>query len=119
MKVLVDENIPLMTVEALRKMGHDVHDVRATKGKGMLDASLRKLAQREQRLVITTDKYFIRHRDEDHCGLLIVRLRQPNRKKIHLRVMQALSQLSSEKWLGLSVVMRDVVQVVSRTRGPG
>jgi len=27
MKMLVDENIPLMTVQALREMGHDVLDI--------------------------------------------------------------------------------------------
>jgi hypothetical protein len=30
MKIFVDENIPLMTVRALREMGHDVRDIRGT-----------------------------------------------------------------------------------------
>ncbi len=30
MKVTVDEHIPLMTVRALRMMGHDVRDIRGT-----------------------------------------------------------------------------------------
>lgn len=59
MKVLVDENIPLMTVETLRAVGHNVQDVRGTIGEGMLDAAMWKLAQQEERLLITTDKYFI------------------------------------------------------------
>ena len=28
MKIFVDENIPLITVRVLRKMGHDVRDIR-------------------------------------------------------------------------------------------
>jgi Domain of unknown function (DUF5615) len=40
MKILVDEHIPLMTVRALRLMGHDVHDIRGTTDEGMQDDAL-------------------------------------------------------------------------------
>ena len=30
MKILVDENIPAITVEALQELGHDVLDIRGT-----------------------------------------------------------------------------------------
>jgi hypothetical protein len=30
MKILVDENIPLMTVDRLRELGRDVMDIRGT-----------------------------------------------------------------------------------------
>jgi predicted nuclease of predicted toxin-antitoxin system len=30
MKILVDENIPRMTVDRLRELGHEVRDVRGT-----------------------------------------------------------------------------------------
>ncbi|MEK7408859.1 MAG: DUF5615 family PIN-like protein [Acidobacteriota bacterium] len=32
MKILVDENMPRMTVERLRELGHDVKDIRGTAG---------------------------------------------------------------------------------------
>jgi predicted nuclease of predicted toxin-antitoxin system len=32
MKILVDENIPRMTVDRLRGVGHDVIDIRGTGG---------------------------------------------------------------------------------------
>ena len=35
MNMLVDEHIPLMTVQALPMMGHDVRDVRGTPDEGM------------------------------------------------------------------------------------
>lgn len=35
MRVLVDENIPLMTVEQLCRLGHDVVDIRGTTEEGM------------------------------------------------------------------------------------
>ena len=40
MKILVDEHIPLMTVGALRLLGHDVRDIRGTPEEGMEDDAL-------------------------------------------------------------------------------
>jgi hypothetical protein len=37
MKILVDENIPGVTVAALRGAGHDVLDIRGTPDEGALD----------------------------------------------------------------------------------
>jgi len=58
-------------------------------------------------LVLTTQ-----HREELHHGILIVRLKQPNRHKIHERVMQAMALFAAEEWCDLLVVMRDVMQSV-------
>lgn len=57
MKFLVDEHIPLMTVQALTMMGHDVLDIRGTPDEGMQDDALWEMAQREERLLITTDSW--------------------------------------------------------------
>lgn len=65
-------------------------------------------------LLVTTDKGFSEHRDEQHCGILIVRLRQPNEQRIHARIMAAFRQFTEQEWPGLLVVMRDAVQSVHR-----
>src|SRR5438876_9920152 len=98
MKIFVDENIPLMTVQALQALGHDIRDIRGTADEGMMDDDLWKFAQQEERLLITTDKGFTQHRDDLHYGILIVRLRKPNRQKIHERVMQAIVQFNDNQW---------------------
>jgi predicted nuclease of predicted toxin-antitoxin system len=82
MKILVDENIPMTTVRALRAQGHDVLDIRWTADEGIPDYALWDMAQREERLLITTDKGFVQHREQPLHGILIIRLRQPNRRKI-------------------------------------
>jgi predicted nuclease of predicted toxin-antitoxin system len=105
MRILVDENIPRMTVQTLRSLGHDVSDVRGTLSEGMADAALWEIAQGERRVLITTDKGFARHWD-----------RQPNRLKIHERVMRDLTRFRDEQWSGLLVVMRDAIQSVSRAK---
>ncbi|HUE04832.1 MAG TPA: DUF5615 family PIN-like protein [Bryobacteraceae bacterium] len=37
MRVLVDENIPRMTVDTLRALGNDVKDIRGTREQGLPD----------------------------------------------------------------------------------
>ncbi|MFQ5713356.1 MAG: DUF5615 family PIN-like protein [Candidatus Scalinduaceae bacterium] len=115
MNIFVDENIPLITVQALQDMGHDVLDIRGTEYEGTPDDTLWKKIQKERRLLITTDKGFTQNRNKSHHGILIVCLKQPNRHKIHQRVMQAIDQFKAEELPGLLVVMKDKVQSISRT----
>ena len=87
MRILVDENIPRMT--GVRALGHDVRDVRGTPDQGLKDPDLWSAALADRRIVITTDRGFTEFRAVPHSGVLIVRLRQPNRLKIHHSVMLA------------------------------
>ncbi len=114
MKILADENTLRMTIQALRSVGHDVLDVRDSTVKGSEDEVLWTIAQHDGRLIVTTDKDFAQYRNEPHFGILIVRLRQPNRHKIHPRIMQVIAQYSATEWAGLMVVMRDTVQSIWR-----
>lgn len=114
MKICVDENIPLVSVAWLKDSGHDVLDIRGTTEQGLTDELLWEKVQRENRLLITTDKGFAAHRAEPHYGILIVRLRQPNEQKIHTRITQSINQYSEGEWQGLLIVVRDAVQSVWR-----
>jgi predicted nuclease of predicted toxin-antitoxin system len=117
MKVLVDENIPHMTVDHLRELGHDVKDIRGTCDQGLADSDLWVLAMDEARLLITTDKGFTEYRGvAGHNGILVVRLRQPNRLKIHESVMLAMRRFQEGDWPSLLVVMRDATISTSRAR---
>ena len=92
MKIFVDENIPLITVQELRSKGFDVMDIRGTPSEGISDEELWDIVIKEQRLLITTDKGFSNQRNVLHHGILIIRLKQPTRKKIHERVIQAINK---------------------------
>src|SRR5258706_10681548 len=98
MKILVDENIPRMTVNLLRGLGHDVKDIRGTADQGLEDPVLWSVAMTEGRLLISTDKGFTEHRSTAHHGILIVRLRQPNRLRIHESVMRAIERFHEAEW---------------------
>ena len=65
--------------------------------------------------MITTDKGFATRRDLEHAGILIVRLKQPNRERIHDRVVHALVRFQEAQWPNMVVVMRD--RTVSVWRG--
>ena len=119
MRILVDENIPNVTVAELRTRGHDVLDIRGTEHQGMFDDELWPLALDARRMLVTTDKGFTAYRDEQHFGILVVRLRQPNEQRIHTRIMAAFDQFPDDEWPGLIVVMRDTVQSVYRARANG
>jgi predicted nuclease of predicted toxin-antitoxin system len=88
MKILVYENIPAMTVRELRESGHDVVDIRGTEKEGIPDEDVWEIGQKEKRLLITTDKGFAQKRHGKNQGILIIRLKQPNRLKIHQKVMR-------------------------------
>lgn len=116
MKIFVDENIPSMTVRELRSKGFDVADIRGTTNQAITDEELWQLVQKQKRLLITTDKGFSNQRNEVHHGILIIRVKQPTRAKIHQRVMQAIKRYSADEWPGLMVVMRDSVQSSWKSR---
>jgi predicted nuclease of predicted toxin-antitoxin system len=116
MKILVDENIPRMTVEGLRALGHDVKDVRGTAQQALPDTALWAIAITETRLLITTDKGFTAYRTAGaHSGILVIRLRQPNRHKINNAVLLALQHFGESDWPDLVVVVRD--RTMSAARG--
>ena len=112
MRILVDENIPRMKVEYLRSIDCDVADIRGTPRKGMADTNLWNMAMAERRLLITTDKGFTEYRSTRHYGILVARLRQPNRLKTHKSVISAKERFSEADWPGL-LVMRDTAMSTS------
>jgi len=109
-KILVDENIPIQTVNALSNLGHSVEDIRGTNKQGISDEEIWRIAQNENRLFRTTDKGFSQYRNSSHYGILIVRLKQPNQAKIHYRIMHALKLVREDDWKNLLMIMRDSVQ---------
>jgi predicted nuclease of predicted toxin-antitoxin system len=115
-KVLVDENIPRRTVNWLIERGDDVKDLRRTPQQGLADAELWELAQLEKRLLISTDRWFLRYRNTSHSGVLVVLLSQPERLRIHAKVIQVLERFAPEEWPGLTVRARDHLQSIRRWR---
>jgi predicted nuclease of predicted toxin-antitoxin system len=115
-QILVDENIPRPTVVRLRELGHDVLDIRGTPREGMKDELLWKLAQSEKRLLISTDRHFLRYWNVSHSGALVVLLKQAKLQTIHAQIMRTLDQFTPEEWRELLVVVRDTFKSIRRPR---
>jgi len=80
MRLLANENIPRLAVEALRALGHDVSWVRAD-APGSSDTEVVARAVKEQRVLLTLDKDFgelaFRSKLPAPCGVVLLRVRPP------------------------------------------
>ncbi len=111
MNILVDENIPVFTVEELRKSGHDVKDIRGTQLEGIDDSAVWQIAMAENRLLISTDKGFVHNHnlDKNHQGIILILLKQPTLIKIHNRIVNAIAENTEEKLKGSILIIKDTV----------
>ncbi len=113
---LLDENIPRRTAAELKRLGHVVHEVSSSAGRGLDDAAVWRLARERRAIVVTTDKSFARRIGEPHEGVLVVRLRRPNGARIHQRVLRALQIVQAEDWRNTIAVMRDRAVQIRHSR---
>lgn len=63
----------------------------------MADPGLWALVLAGSRTLITTDKGFTEYRSVPHHGILIVRLRQPTRLKIHHAIMHVIARFAESE----------------------
>jgi predicted nuclease of predicted toxin-antitoxin system len=80
--------IPVQQIVRMLTNGDTVEDLLAEyPSLDRADAGFWDVAIRDRRLLVTADKGFTEYRAASHSGILIVRLRQPNRLKIQQSVM--------------------------------
>jgi len=82
----------------------------------MKDELVWKLAQNEKRMLISTDRHFLRYWNVSHSGALIVLLKQAKLQTIHTQVIQTLGQFTPEEWRELLVVVRDTFKSIRRPK---
>jgi len=91
MKIKLDENLPRRLAHLLQTLGHDVHTVYDELLVGRADPEIWKAAQNESRFLITQDLDFSdlrRFAPGSHHGILLVRLRSPDRGSLADRVLE-------------------------------
>lgn len=108
MKLLANENFPLLAVVALRDVGHDVVWAR-TEMPGEMDDVILQRAQDEERLVVTFDKDFgelaFRWGLAAGCGVILFRLRTQSPEHVRKRVVETLAERVD--WLGHFFVVEE------------
>ena len=110
MKLLANENFPLLAVKALQDLGHDVLWAR-TDMRGEADDVILHRAQAEDRLVVTFDKDFgelaFRWGLPASCGVILFRLRTLSPDYVRNRVVEILAARADADWLGHFFVVEE------------
>jgi predicted nuclease of predicted toxin-antitoxin system len=96
MKFFLDENFPKPAADLLTARGHEVFDIRSTEFEGSNDSQIFELAQAEGAIFLTTDKDFfhtIPFFYQKHKGIIVITLRQPNRRGLIEKLLFALDHI--------------------------
>lgn len=108
MRILADENLPGLSVQELRRLGHDVLWVRTTMP-GAEDDAILACAQTEQRLLVTLDKDFgelaFGMRLSASCGVVLFRMKMRDARVAAIKMAKVLDSRSD--WNGNFAVVED------------
>jgi len=77
MQFVTDANVFVPMISGLRKMGHDILDLKEEGLENLSDPDLFRLAQNKRRILVTMDKDFsniLLYPPGDHHGIIIVKL---------------------------------------------
>lgn len=110
MNFFLDENFPKAAITVLESKGHTVFDIRATEYEGSDDNTIFKMAQKEKAIFLTTDKDFyhtIPTTHENHCGVIVIALHQPNRFNILEKLEYILEKYDLSKIDSKVLLLRD------------
>ncbi|MBW1707873.1 MAG: DUF5615 family PIN-like protein [Deltaproteobacteria bacterium] len=108
MRILADENFPAISVQELRRLGHDVLWVR-TDMPGARDDAILASAQTEQRLLVTLDKDFGELAFglglPASCGIVLFRMKMADAMVAAIKMAKILN--SRCDWSGNFTVVED------------
>jgi predicted nuclease of predicted toxin-antitoxin system len=107
MKIKLDENLPNRLAQVLSGLGHDVDTVIDEGLASRNDDVVWQAAQYSGRLLVTQDLDFSdvrKFQPGTHCGLVLVRLRDPSRTALVERVRGLFASQPVETWTGCFVV---------------
>jgi len=110
MKIKLDENLPVRVAIQMKDPGHDVHTAYDEGFIGHPDKGVWEAAQKESRFLITQDLDFSDSRlfaPGSHSGLMLVRLRSPNRRNLVRRIVELFKTERVGEWIGCFVVVTE------------
>lgn len=110
MRIKLDENLPTTLADELRALGHDADTVPEESLAGHKDADVWHAAQSAGRFLVTQDLDFsdIRaFRPGTHAGVMLVRLSEPSRTRLRLRVLEAFRAGDAARFPSAFVVLSD------------
>jgi len=105
-----DATPPTEAAELLAAQGHDVHTVMTENLSGHDDPTIFGAAKSEGRLLMTQDLDFSdvrQYQPGTHPGIVLIRLREPSRRRLIERLNKTIEAESIEDWAGCFVVLSD------------
>jgi predicted nuclease of predicted toxin-antitoxin system len=108
--IKVDECLPRDCAEFLARKGYDVETVQHEGLQGAPDIEVWNAAQREKRLLVTTDLDFSdarRYKPGEHAGVLLLRLSKEGKNHMVSYLEWLLAHHDIMQWEGLLVVGTD------------
>jgi len=116
MKFLLDENFPRAATAFLEALGHRAFHLLDYEAQGVPDKSVIERARALDAVLLTTDKDFfhtVPFLVTRHPGIIVVSLRQPNRKAILTRLEWFLAS-APRPLAGETYMLRDTTYIVAR-----
>jgi predicted nuclease of predicted toxin-antitoxin system len=110
MKFFLDENFPKSAAVLLGARGHECFDIRGTDMEGCDDIAIFRIAQQHAAVFLSTDRDFfhtIPHIERQHYGVVVVALRQPDRRSIMSRLEWFLDHFENEDVSNTVFELRD------------
>ena len=110
MNFFLDENFPKTAEALLAAHGHVTLDIRGTEHEGAEDPDIFGMAQDKQAVFLTTDRDFfhtVPHVWPNHNGIVVIALRQPNRRAILERLSWFLNRFGTQSLSGKAFLLRD------------
>ncbi|OIN97083.1 hypothetical protein AUJ66_04400 [Candidatus Desantisbacteria bacterium CG1_02_38_46] len=110
MKFLIDADVPRRVFYALKKLGHDVVDIRERKPTGISDDEIYSFAQQEQRIIITRDLGFsniIIYPLGEHCGIIVLRVHMLFTEQMTWLIENFLSYVSEKELKGSLAIIQE------------
>ena len=122
MTFLLDENFPRAASGFLKGLGHTVIDARDRGLAGANDSQLLATASQLGAVMPTTDRDFfhtLHHEHPGHGGVVVIALRQPNRKSILDRLSWFLNAVAGRSLTGRAFQLRDSTWLIHPPFEPG
>lgn len=110
MRFFLDENFPKTAGPLLTAGGHVVLDIRGTEDEGAEDFGIFAMAQEAQAAFLSTDRDFfhtVPHLFPGHYGVVVIALRQPNRRAILSRLSWFMEHFGDQVLAGRAYLLRD------------
>ena len=110
MNFFLDENFPKAATKFLERKNHVVFDIRSSEFEGADDLEIFEMAQKRKAIFLSTDKDFyhtIPFQFNEHFGIVIFTLRNPNRDKILRKLEYFLDNFEINNFRSKVVLFKD------------